>query len=163
MAVRRTEVQWTSPLCPNQPRKCRHGISRPTTCRMASTFMRLQAVLFRVIWYCNTVCVSASIAHLHVNIGCCTRCAQEHWMPLYRMSLTTSLELYWTPIMKSLIVPLPGLELLLRDRFRLVQGHISSLISDSVTNKLFVMFDEAQTLSDRGRDCFVSRADPRDL
>ncbi|KAG0195127.1 hypothetical protein BGX28_002234, partial [Mortierella sp. GBA30] len=51
-------------------------------------------------------------------------------------------------------IPLPSLELLLQDRFRQAQGQISSFSSDSLTNKLLVVLDEAQTLSDHGRDCF---------
>ena len=60
-------------------------------------------------------------------------------------------------------IPLPSLERLLQERFRKVQGRVSSFISDSLTNKLLVVLDEAQTLSDHGRECFVSRADSRDL
>ncbi|KAF9312447.1 hypothetical protein BG003_006268 [Podila horticola] len=58
---------------------------------------------------------------------------------------------------------LPSLKILLQDRFRQVQGQISSFSSDSLTKKLLVVLDEAQTLSDHGRDCFVSRADTRHL
>ncbi|KAI1297001.1 hypothetical protein EDD11_007314 [Mortierella claussenii] len=47
-------------------------------------------------------------------------------------------------------------------RFHMVQGQISLLASNSPTNKLLVVLDEAQTLSDHGRECFVSRADSRD-
>ncbi|KAG0010264.1 hypothetical protein BGZ81_002867 [Podila clonocystis] len=60
-------------------------------------------------------------------------------------------------------IPLPSLERLLQDRFRLVQDLISSFDSDSPTKKLLVVLDEAQTLSDHGRECFVSSADSRDL
>ncbi|KAK3827173.1 MAG: hypothetical protein JOS17DRAFT_749111 [Linnemannia elongata] len=60
-------------------------------------------------------------------------------------------------------LPLPSLKILLQDRFRQAQGQISSFSSDSLTNKLLVVLDEAQTLSDHGRGCFVSRADSRDL
>jgi len=49
-------------------------------------------------------------------------------------------------------IPLPSLERLLQDRFRLVQDLISSFASDSLTKKLFIVLDEAQTLSDHGRD-----------
>lgn len=64
---------------------------------------------------------------------------------------------------QTLAIPLPSLERPLQDRFRLVQGQISMLASDSPTNKLLVVLDEAQTLSDHGQECFVSRADSRDL
>ncbi|KAG0044704.1 hypothetical protein BGZ83_010081 [Gryganskiella cystojenkinii] len=55
------------------------------------------------------------------------------------------------------------LKILLQDRFRQAQDQISSFSYDSLINKLLVVLDEAQTLSDHGRDCFVSRADSRDL
>ncbi|KAF8941158.1 hypothetical protein BGZ58_001874 [Dissophora ornata] len=61
------------------------------------------------------------------------------------------------------VIPLPSLEDLLQGRFRQVQGQISSFTSDSLTNKLLVVLDEAQTLSDHGRGYFVSPADRRDL
>ncbi|KAI7826477.1 hypothetical protein BC939DRAFT_111067 [Gamsiella multidivaricata] len=60
-------------------------------------------------------------------------------------------------------IPLSSLKRLLQDRFRKVQGQISSFAADSPTSKLLVVFDEAQTLSDHGREYFVSRADSRDL
>ncbi|KAG0010957.1 hypothetical protein BGZ82_003210 [Podila clonocystis] len=60
-------------------------------------------------------------------------------------------------------IPLPSLERLLQDRFRLVQDLISSFASDSLTKKLLVVLDEAQTLSDHGKECFVSSADSREL
>ncbi|KAF9317743.1 hypothetical protein BG006_003312 [Podila minutissima] len=60
-------------------------------------------------------------------------------------------------------IPLLSLELLLQDRFRLVQDLISSFASDSLTKKLLVVLDEAQTLSDHGREFFISSADPRDM
>jgi hypothetical protein len=58
---------------------------------------------------------------------------------------------------------LPSLKILLWDRFRQVQSQISSFTSDSLTSKLLVVLDEAQTLSDHGKDYFVSSADSRDL
>ncbi|KAG0182232.1 hypothetical protein DFQ28_002144, partial [Apophysomyces sp. BC1034] len=84
---------------------------------------------------------------LPLTVGCCSKFARELSTPPYRMSLTAFSGLYYTPI---------------TDQFRLVQGQIS-FASDSPTNKLLVVLDEAQTLSDHGRECFVSRADPRDL
>ncbi|KAF9115632.1 hypothetical protein BGX30_006215 [Mortierella sp. GBA39] len=63
----------------------------------------------------------------------------------------------------SLLEPLPSLKILLQDRFRQVQSQISSFTSDSLTNKLLVVLDEAQTLSDHGKDHFVSSADSSDL
>ena len=60
-------------------------------------------------------------------------------------------------------LPLRNLKVLLQDRFHQVQGQLSSFTSDSPTNKLLAVLDEAQTLSDHGRECFVLRADPRDL
>ncbi|KAF9316612.1 hypothetical protein BGZ91_005521 [Linnemannia elongata] len=60
-------------------------------------------------------------------------------------------------------LPLLSLTILLQDRFRQLQGLITSFISDSRTNQLLVVLDEAQILSDHGRECFVSRADPSDL
>ncbi|KAF8944066.1 hypothetical protein BGZ47_004697 [Haplosporangium gracile] len=60
-------------------------------------------------------------------------------------------------------LPVLSLKILLQDRFRQAQGQISLFSSDSLTNKLFVVLDEAQALSDYGRDSFVSRADSRDL
>ncbi|KAG0279993.1 hypothetical protein BGZ97_009474, partial [Linnemannia gamsii] len=64
---------------------------------------------------------------------------------------------------QSPTITLPSLERLLQNRFRLVQDLISSFASDSLTKKLLVVLDEAQTLSDHGRECFVSSADSRDL
>ncbi|KAG0364211.1 hypothetical protein BGX24_004729, partial [Mortierella sp. AD032] len=61
------------------------------------------------------------------------------------------------------VIPLASLERLLRDRFRQVQGQISLITFESLTNKSLVVLDEAQTLSDHGRGCFVSHADPNDL
>ncbi|KAF9176748.1 hypothetical protein BGZ51_009713, partial [Haplosporangium sp. Z 767] len=60
-------------------------------------------------------------------------------------------------------LPLSNLGILLQDRFSQIQGQISSFSSDSVTNKFLVILDEAQTLSDHGRDCFVSHANSRDF
>ncbi|KAK3838749.1 MAG: hypothetical protein JOS17DRAFT_813362 [Linnemannia elongata] len=60
-------------------------------------------------------------------------------------------------------IPLPSLERLLQDRFRHVQNLISPFASDSLTKKLLGVLDEAQTLSDHGREYFVSSADSRDL
>ncbi|KAG0240818.1 hypothetical protein BG011_003616, partial [Mortierella polycephala] len=40
---------------------------------------------------------------------------------------------------------------------------LSSYASDSPPSKFLVVLDEAQTLSDHGRDCFVSHADSGDL
>ncbi|KAG0208429.1 hypothetical protein BGX31_002333, partial [Mortierella sp. GBA43] len=60
-------------------------------------------------------------------------------------------------------LPFPSLERLLHDRFRQIQSQISSFSSDSPTNKLIVVLDEAQALSNHGRGCFVSLADHRDL
>jgi hypothetical protein len=60
-------------------------------------------------------------------------------------------------------LPLPSLKILLQVRFRQVQCHISSSTFDSQTNKLPIVLDDVQTLSDQGMRCFVSRADHRDL
>ncbi|KAI8358380.1 hypothetical protein B0O80DRAFT_280690 [Mortierella sp. GBAus27b] len=57
------------------------------------------------------------------------------------------------------VIPLPSLERLLQERFRQVQGQISSFTPDPRTNKLLVVLDEAQTLSDHGRNFFVSHVD----
>ncbi|KAF8931617.1 hypothetical protein BGZ47_011751 [Haplosporangium gracile] len=59
-------------------------------------------------------------------------------------------------------LPFPSLKALLQDRFRQVQGQMSSFSSDTLTNKLLVVLDEAQTLSDHGREFFVLRVDLRD-
>ncbi|KAF9272749.1 hypothetical protein BGZ74_005085, partial [Mortierella antarctica] len=64
---------------------------------------------------------------------------------------------------QSPVITLPSLKRLLQDRFRLVQGQISSFTSDSLTNKLLVVLDEAQTLSDHEKDCFMSSTDSGDL
>lgn len=45
----------------------------------------------------------------------------------------------------------------------MVQSQISSFTSDSLMKKLLIVLDEAQTLSNHGRECFVSCADLRDL
>ncbi|KAG9067166.1 hypothetical protein KI688_011947 [Linnemannia hyalina] len=60
-------------------------------------------------------------------------------------------------------IPFASLEHLLQDRFHQVQDQLSSFTSDSPTNKLLVVLNSAQALSDYGRDCFVSHADPSDL
>ncbi|KAF9135667.1 hypothetical protein BGX30_011485 [Mortierella sp. GBA39] len=60
-------------------------------------------------------------------------------------------------------IPFASLEHLLQERFHQVQDQLSSFISDSPTNKLLVVLDSAQALSDYGRDFFVSHADPSDL
>ncbi|KAF9151680.1 hypothetical protein DFQ26_001160, partial [Actinomortierella ambigua] len=64
---------------------------------------------------------------------------------------------------KAPLIPLPSLERLLQDRFRQFQGQLSSSTPDSLANKFLVVLDEAQALSDHGRECFVSHADSRDL
>ncbi|KAK3836309.1 MAG: hypothetical protein J3R72DRAFT_493789 [Linnemannia gamsii] len=60
------------------------------------------------------------------------------------------------------VIPLASLERLLRDQFRQVQGQMSLITLESLTNK-FLVLDEAQTLSDHGRGYFVSHTDPNDL
>ncbi|KAF9402540.1 hypothetical protein BGZ94_004878, partial [Podila epigama] len=60
------------------------------------------------------------------------------------------------------VISLPNLERLLQDRFRQVQGQISSYTSDSLMDRLLIVLDEAQTLSDHGKDFFVSRSDTND-
>ncbi|KAF8920976.1 hypothetical protein BGZ58_004166, partial [Dissophora ornata] len=64
---------------------------------------------------------------------------------------------------KALAISLPSLEDLLHDQFRLVQGQLPSYTSDPLPSKFLVVLDEAQTLSDQGKDSFVSHADSGDL
>ncbi|KAG0009092.1 hypothetical protein BGZ81_003644, partial [Podila clonocystis] len=60
-------------------------------------------------------------------------------------------------------ISFPNLKRLLQAQFHLVQGLLSSYASDSPPSKFLVVLDEAQTLSDHGKDCFVSHADSGDL
>ncbi|KAF9131526.1 hypothetical protein BGW39_001702 [Mortierella sp. 14UC] len=60
-------------------------------------------------------------------------------------------------------ISFPNLKRLLQAQFHLVQGLLSSYASDSPPSKFLVVLDEAQTLSDHGKDCFVSHADSSDL
>lgn len=64
---------------------------------------------------------------------------------------------------QKLVISLPSLKRLLQDQLRLDQGQLSLFAFISPTSKLLVVLDEAQTVSDHGRECFVSRADSRDL
>ncbi|KAG9071666.1 hypothetical protein KI688_005879 [Linnemannia hyalina] len=60
-------------------------------------------------------------------------------------------------------IPFASLERPLQDRFHQVQDQLSSFTFNSPTNKILVVLDEAQTLSNHGKECFVSHADPGDL
>ncbi|KAG0276876.1 hypothetical protein BGZ95_006898, partial [Linnemannia exigua] len=60
------------------------------------------------------------------------------------------------------VIPLTILERLLQDQFRQIQGQITSYTSDSLMDRILVVLDEAQTLSDHGKDFFVSRSDTND-
>ncbi|KAG0076743.1 hypothetical protein BGZ90_008266 [Linnemannia elongata] len=60
-------------------------------------------------------------------------------------------------------IPLLSVERLLQARFRQVQGRITAFTSDSPTNRFLVVLDEAQALSDHGRECFLSRTDTGDV
>ncbi|KAF9408340.1 hypothetical protein BGZ94_002347 [Podila epigama] len=60
-------------------------------------------------------------------------------------------------------IPLLVLENIVQDKFRLVQELLSSYASDSRSSKFLVVLDEAQTLSEHGKDFFVSRSDSKDL
>jgi hypothetical protein len=81
--------------------------------------------------------------------GCCSKCAQE-------LVISANHD-------RMAAIPLLSLRSLLQDQFRLVQGQLPLFDFNSPTNKLLVVLDEVQTLSDHGMECFLSRADPRDI
>ncbi|KAF9344976.1 hypothetical protein BGX34_005164, partial [Mortierella sp. NVP85] len=137
----------------------------------AQNGLNVQAMIYCLL--ISRLMVLQHCLSLVLSFGCQDKFTCERWMLLqvcpgvFDLSVPDVFDRVFRAILRAYhdqkpALPLPSLEILLHDRFHRTHGQIS-FPSDSPTNKLLVVLDEAQTLSDHGKDCFVSRADSRDL
>ncbi|KAF9426176.1 hypothetical protein BGZ76_002874, partial [Entomortierella beljakovae] len=109
-----------------------------------------------------------------LSLGCQDTFTCERWMLLqvcpgaFGTSMPDVFDTVFGATLRAYHALVPALSLLslegiLQDLFHLVKVKLSEYTSDSIANKFLVVLDEAQTLSDHMKDCFVSHADSRDM